>query len=663
MAAQAKDDVRVEVIGQYGGQPGVLALGGQYLYAVVGDTIQVLDTADRSLLRLVGRAHLAPTSWPDIGKIEAIAAAGHTLYVVTRMTSRAPPFLLVLDATDPRQPREVGRLILAADPSDLEVGDGYVFVGLRADLALVIDVRQPVHPHLIAELPLPAPSISMRIALVGRTLVVAPYEVPVHVFDVTDPARPILAAMLDHGALNVAALAGSFAVLDTESIGVRRPARQLELLDLAEPQQPRIRAIVDVQAGGRSATDGDRVYLWGPLLTRVYRLVGARLESIGAFLTPSAADDPVGNPEFAFAGDRAFVAMKRLGLVSVDVTEPASAVRLAELRWTMDIGPFVTDGRYAFAVTDGYSQVQVLAVGRPDDIHAVASIPITGNSLALAGTRLVLGTADAGGRWLQVYDVAVAARPVRLGGVAMPSAIGSLAVTGNLALAIGPKLDLTIVDLGDGAAPRIVGSLAGTGLPGARALAVAGNVAFMSSSVPQQVVAVDLSDPTVPRRIGSLVPTDTGNITALQLRASLLYVASEWDEPSGLTVIDVHDPVRMVQLGSVTVPGIATGLAVAGHYAVPALDYAGLGIVDVSDPHHPRDLGGIDPRGGIDDVAVADCRLFYVDHGLGLVIALLTAMPTPTTPAAAAQALHDGPAVYLPYIERAPPCLSKPGST
>ena len=59
------------------------------------------------------------------------------------------------------------------------------------------------------------------------------------------------------------------------------------------------------------------------------------------------------------------------------------------------------------------------------------------------------------------------------------------------------------------------------------------------------------------------------------------YVAAD---NAGLRVIDVSTPAVPVEVGSVSTPGFALGVAVSGDYAYVAARGAGLRVIDVSAP-------------------------------------------------------------------------------
>jgi hypothetical protein len=113
----------------------------------------------------------------------------------------------------------------------------------------------------------------------------------------------------------------------------------------------------------------------------------------------------------------------------------------------------------------------------------------------------------------------------------------------------------------------------------------------------------------------------------------------------------------MVELGSVEVPGILGELDIAGHFAILGLAYAGLRVIDVSDPRQPRDIGRAETLSYVDDLAVADCRILFSANDLGLAIAALVPSRSSDSPPIATRAGSPSAAVFLPYVEKASACL------
>jgi hypothetical protein len=67
-------------------------------------------------------------------------------------------------------------------------------------------------------------------------------------------------------------------------------------------------------------------------------------------------------------------------------------------------------------------------------------------------------------------------------------------------------------------------------------------------------------------------------------------------------VIDISNPASPVILGSISTPGIAYGVAVAGSYAYVADGSGGLQVVNIADPASPAIVGSVNTPGSAQDV-------------------------------------------------------------
>ncbi len=93
------------------------------------------------------------------------------------------------------------------------------------------------------------------------------------------------------------------------------------------------------------------------------------------------------------------------------------------------------------------------------------------------------------------------------------------------------------------------------------------------------------------------------------------YVASN---EAGLRVVDVTTPHHPRLLGSYDTPGYAKGVAVSGTHVYVADWHRGLRVVDVSDPAHPQPVGSYDTFGFANDVALLGAYAYVADVGSGL---------------------------------------------
>jgi hypothetical protein len=103
----------------------------------------------------------------------------------------------------------------------------------------------------------------------------------------------------------------------------------------------------------------------------------------------------------------------------------------------------------------------------------------------------------------------------------------------------------------------------------------------------------------------------SGYAQGVSVSGSIAYVA---DDYAGLQIIDVSNPTSPVRLGGYDTSGYAQGVSVSGSIAYVADVDAGLQIIDVSNPASPVRLGGYDTSGKAIGVAVAANRIF-VAHG------------------------------------------------
>jgi hypothetical protein len=183
---------------------------------------------------------------------------------------------------------------------------------------------------------------------------------------------------------------------------------------------------------------------------------------------------------------------------------------------------------------------------------------------------------------------------------ASPEVVGSLDFTSNLSditAAYGFVLvaagDFFVVDVSDPSLPHIEGSL---GLLYASYIDVFGQYAYLTYSFPMGLHVVDMSAPSEPSETG-LVEFSFGgapHFTDVAVEGGYAYlpwVDSFWSPPSGLKVIDVHNPSAPFEAGSIdfSIDSVG-GLAVHGRYVyLGTLD--GFRVIDVSTPTAPVEVG------------------------------------------------------------------------
>lgn len=101
----------------------------------------------------------------------------------------------------------------------------------------------------------------------------------------------------------------------------------------------------------------------------------------------------------------------------------------------------------------------------------------------------------------------------------------------------------------------------------------------------------------------------------LTLHAGLVYAAYGY---AGLRVIDASDPAQPLLSTTLATPGSALGLAVSGDFLYLAADDAGLRVIDISSPAEPAEVGSVDTPGVAQKVAVSGELVYVADGAQGV---------------------------------------------
>ncbi len=125
------------------------------------------------------------------------------------------------------------------------------------------------------------------------------------------------------------------------------------------------------------------------------------------------------------------------------------------------------------------------------------------------------------------------------------------------------------------------------------------------------------ADDLVPTFVGRWPPHGQGEAMGVAVEGTIAYVANEF---AGLQVIDVSDPTRPNWLAGYDTKGFALNVAVSGGIAYVADgSFGGLQMIDVREPARLKWLGDYHTGGNAYDVAVAGNTAYVADgYGAGL---------------------------------------------
>jgi hypothetical protein len=266
-------------------------------------------------------------------------------------------------------------------------------------------------------------------------------------------------------------------------------------------------------------------------------------------------------------------------------------------------------------------------------LHWSNSVETPGLSQAIAlggGFAYVAnGSDDGDGGSISILDMTIPRAPQIQSTLATPGSALDIGVAGGLVcVADGPE-GLTIVDASDPAHPSVVGRLANVGF--VHCVAVSGSVALIGSD---QLYAVDLSSPTSPEILGQCEAPGSSRIV---FDGTLAYVSCDYQ---GFRIIDFADPHQLGLIGRFDVACQEASLAVSLPYVYVTGRTYGFGVIDVSDPSLPAQIGwspvpedgiAVEVRGGRAYVADGQ-RLSVIDIGDPTAPALLGQLPIPEFP-------------------------------
>jgi hypothetical protein len=246
----------------------VAALGAGH--AFIADTnggFRIVDLGDPGAPRLV-----ASDGTPR-GAV-AVEVAGSWAYVFAEANGTDRPSLLfVYDVAEPAAAREVARLDLPPNASDMAYGPGRVYA-LSARTLSVVDVSDPTQPRLIGSLDL-GRADSRRLAATGDHLCVVDSDGTLHLLDAGHPSGPVEISRLEVPAGDGRPARAARRVVADAGIAYVLHQGWLQAVDISVPRSPRELAWAGSQALGAQgsladlAVDGGRLYAVGdeaPLL-------------------------------------------------------------------------------------------------------------------------------------------------------------------------------------------------------------------------------------------------------------------------------------------------------------------------------------------------------------------------------------------------------------
>jgi hypothetical protein len=328
------------------GQCWDVAVAGEHAYlAARSYGFQVVDICDR----LIDLAEMGMGSTP--GNSTDVTVDGNYAYVADMYKG-----IRIFDISNPGGPLEAGNFSLGTFMYGrvryVAVARQYAYVAYEDSGVVVLDVSDPMNPTWAGSYISGGQANDLNIE--GDYLYVGDGSAFFQVLDISDPANPIYVGSYDP-------LPGSVTGIDVDgniACAVDGIINELVILDVSDPASPTV--------------------------TATYTL-----------------GDPV---EVVIEGDYAFVADYDLGVLAIDISDPAAPVLLDSITTPGRPHDIVIDGDYA-VVADQSAAVTVLDISDPTDLVIEESLDIgICHGLTLAGDYIYAADQNPGLAVIKMYD-------------------------------------------------------------------------------------------------------------------------------------------------------------------------------------------------------------------------------------------------------------------
>lgn len=290
----------------------------------------------------------------------------------------------------------------------------------------------------------------------------------------------------------------------------------------------------------------------------------------------------------AVQGSYAYVSAGTAGLRVIDITNPSSPSEVgswtspgfAENAAVQDNVVYLADGSYGLRLIDVTHPTQPVEIGRAFDMNYAFDVAVDHRYAYLA----------AAGAGLLIVDISNPYLPVELGAWDSPGYALGVALSGNRVFLADGWEGLQVINASDPLHPALIGSLTTPGQ--AFDVAVAGSVAYIADA-DKGLRVVNVSDPAHPAEIGSLewYKRHAGGVA---VSANRVLVA---DRNMGVHMINAADPSHLVETGDYEMFPYARSIVVSGDYAYITTGFDGMWVIDISDPANPVAISKFDTPG------------------------------------------------------------------
>lgn len=548
---------------QEGGRVTAIAVDAPYVYLGIGARLVVLDTSDPAQPRELHRTQILG------GRIERIAISDQIAYLAAEISG-----VHMLDVSERASPRPLGHVRTSTKSLDIEVSGNYAYVAEGRGGLRVLNVSRPESAYETSQTR--GAEFCNAVAISGTLGVVADTPVGVRLVDLRDPAAPERVATINPWGSSWYGWSVLDLAINGRFVYALDQADRLWAFDVRVPSQPEVTGSVELDLGGarsaRLAVSGGRLSVLanGSLI----------LLDLGSPDVPSIAGtiDELWGHHFCLATERSLAFVGGWdGFRIIDLRPAAFGEAIGEVALEQPPrGRLVAGGDLLYAAP------WLLDVSDPSSVERLPDpFGPADRVLAAVGEYAYVDPDDRDRpHKLDIYRMRDPRNPQHIGELATGTYPQQFATVGDVGVLDGSHLGgcpmLTTFSLADPSRPRILGSMEPR--HNVYSLASGGGYVFVGMGSgscdavrpePGWLSIVDVSIPSRPTQVGlASVPSAPVSVLFHDGRVILATLRAE------LWVFDVTDPIRPVPLTVASLPGEPAwgGLATDGRYAYVSVE-------------------------------------------------------------------------------------------
>jgi len=515
---------------------------------------------------------------------------------------------------------------------DVKIVNDYAYCVFQNGL-IILDVSDPETPELVSKTYIEGQQNELReynIAFYNHFALIAKGETDLHILDIADPANPVYVASFDifGRALGIDMMDHYAVVVGTQGLYV---------IDVQTPSDPQL-------VGQWGAIGGENVVISGhyAYVTKfleglfIYDLIDPYSpQRVGGYNCPGTTNDVFIKDNYAYIAERAY------GLIILEIsdpTDPRFVYRYDTPAYALEV--VVID---SLAYLADYWSLEIINVAEPQyptwvasyvDTDLYTGVFVSNNICCLtdrAGLKIidvedpanpilegeyVESYSNIWGVYVQdnnlytggfnIFDISDPVQPVQIGSQPERNMFFDITARNDTVYAAVGEKGLVIIDSSD---PANLNVIASYGLSGyARGVFIENDYAYLAAG---RLDILDISNPEEPELVGYYQIDDQANRKVV-VRDSLAFLAYGY---AGLVIINVSDPANPSYIGNYPSDFFAWDVCLYGDYACVACGI-NFQFIDIRDPHHPVEISTFPMQGQARGIYCENGYAYLADENL-----------------------------------------------